>query len=141
MYSLQHVETDPEGCLVTMSSFKCYNSSFEPRAFTYTKLSIKYKKCTALKFMYRPSVEHSSSWDVPDRLFATLLCNNQNYSVLNSWPRCQFMTRICLSGSMRAAVTDETAQGGTLTAFVASVPSIIGFWYAGFDIQLSPSCQ
>ena len=48
------------------------------------------------------------------------------------------MTRICLSGSMRAAVTDETAQGGTLTAFVASVPSIIGFWYAGFDIQLSP---
>ena len=48
-------------------------------------------------------------------------------SVPNLCPKYLCMTRICLFGSMRAAVTDETAQGGMPTVFMASVPLITGF--------------
>ena len=50
------------------------------------------------------------------------------------------MTQACLFGSTRAAVIDETAPGSMATAFVASVPLIIGFLYMELYILLYLLC-
>ena len=55
--------------------------------------------------------------------------------------RYRYTTQACLLGSMRAAVIDKTAPESMATAFVASVPSIIGYSYGELDVLLYLFCQ